>query len=95
MIAFVYILANQKHGTLYTGITTNLSKRVFEHKTKIDIECFTAKYDVDKLVWFVAGDDVSEAILLEKKIKNRSRSWKIALIEKNNPDWHDLSLHFL
>jgi len=93
--AFVYILASQKDGTLYTGVTSNLVKRIYEHKTKTHANSFTAKYTVDKLVWYVAGDDIASAIELEKKIKNRNRSWKIALIEKDNPEWRDLSLDFL
>jgi putative endonuclease len=93
--AFVYILASQRNGTLYTGVTSNLSQRLYRHKTKAHAESFTAKYAVDKLVWYVAGDDVAAAIELEKKIKNRNRAWKIALIEKSNPAWRDLSLDFM
>jgi putative endonuclease len=90
--AFVYILASKKNGTLYTGVTTNLDKRLYEHTSKANVGSFTAKYDVNKLVWYVAGNNISVAIELEKKIKNRNRAWKIALIEKSNPDWKDLSL---
>lgn len=93
--AFVYILASKKNGTLYTGVTSHLFKRMHEHKTKSHIESFTAKYGVDKLVWYEAGQDIAAAIELEKKIKNRPRAWKIALIEKSNPAWRDLSLDFL
>lgn len=93
--AFVYILASQRNGTLYTGVTNNLVKRMYEHKTKAHPESFTAKYGVDTLVWYVMGDDISSAIELEKKIKNRNRAWKIALIEKDNPKWNDLSAEFL
>ena len=93
--AFVYILASQRNGTLYTGVTRDMVKRIFAHKTKLNSESFTAKYNVDKLVWYQAGRDITAAIALEKKIKHRGRAWKMALIEKNNPRWHDLSLDFL
>lgn len=93
--AYVYILANKRNGTLYTGVTSNLVKRIHEHKAKIHMDSFTEKYAVDKLVWYAAGDDIRSAIELEKKIKNRNRSWKLALIERNNPEWMDLSADFL
>jgi putative endonuclease len=93
-LAYVYMLASKKNGTLYTGVTSSLEKRLYEHKTKAHTSSFTAKYDVNMLVWYVAGDDISAAIELEKKIKNRNRAWKISLIEKSNPDWMDLSLDF-
>jgi len=93
--AFVYILASKRNGTLYTGVTSNLVKRIYEHKTQAHPGSFTAKYSVDKLVWYEIGDDITAAIELEKKIKNRNRAWKLALIEKNNPEWKDLSSDFL
>ena len=93
--AYVYILASKKNGTLYTGVTSNLERRMYEHKIKSHAESFSAKYNVNMLAWYVSGEDISAAIALEKKIKNRNRAWKIALIEKNNPDWKDLSLEFL
>jgi len=93
--ACVYILASKRNGTLYTGVTSHLVKRIYEHKTKAHAASFTAKYAVDKLVWYDVGDDINAAIALEKKIKNRNRAWKITLIEKNNPEWRDLSLEFL
>ena len=68
---------------------------MYEHKTKAHAESFTAKYNVNKLVWYIGGDDITSAIALEKKIKNRNRAWKLALIEKNNPEWRDLSLDFM
>jgi putative endonuclease len=92
---FVYILASQRNGTLYTGVTSDLLKRIYEHKAKVHTDSFTAKYTVDKLVWFEAGENIEAAIELEKKIKNRNRAWKIALIEKQNPKWDDLSADFL
>jgi len=93
--AFVYILANKRNGTIYTGVTSDLSRRIYEHKAKEHGKSFTAKYSLDKLVWYLAGDNIMAAIELEKKIKNRNRAWKIALIEKDNPQWRDLSLEFL
>jgi len=67
---------------------------MIEHKAEA-YEGFTAKYGVNKLVWYTAGDNITSAIELEKKIKNRSRQWKLALIERTNPQWRDLSLDFL
>jgi len=90
---YVYILASDKNGTLYTGVTNNLEHRIIEHKTK-QFRGFTSKYNVDKLVWFEFGGSIEKAIELEKKIKNRGRQWKINLIEKKNPDWEDLSKEF-
>ncbi len=88
--AYVYILANKKCGTLYTGVTSNLERRVYEHKNHL-VDGFSSKYHVDRLVWFVLGDSILAAIELEKKIKNRSRQWKINLIEATNPEWLDLA----
>ena len=93
--AYVYILANKRNGTLYTGVTSDLIKRICEHKAKAHADGFTAKYGVDKLVWYEAGDDIQTAIEMEKKIKNRNRAWKLVLIERHNPDWRDLSTDFL
>lgn len=91
--ACVYILASQKNGTLYTGVTNNLQRRMYEHKHHLS-NGFTDKYCVTRLVWFTQGEDIQEAIALEKKIKNRNRQWKIALIEKTNPNWDDLAAHW-
>jgi putative endonuclease len=88
--AFVYMLASKKNGTLYTGVTSNLERRMYEHKHHL-LDGFTDKYDVTRLVWFTQGEDIREAITLEKKIKNRNRQWKITLIEKTNPNWDDLA----
>src|SRR5690554_7787391 len=87
--AYVYILASQRNGTLYTGVTNNLERRIYEHKNHL-LKGFTDKYNVTRLVWFTAGEDMQAAIALEKKIKNRGRQCKIDLIEKTNPDWKDL-----
>jgi putative endonuclease len=92
--AYVYILASKKNGTLYTGVTSDLQRRMYEHKHHL-MEGFTHKYDVTRLVWFVQGDDIAAAIELEKKIKNRGRQWKIDLIEKSNPNWDDLSTSWM
>ncbi len=87
---YVYILASKRNGTLYTGITNDLVRRVYEHKSEL-IKGFTKKYSVNKLVYFESTSDVHAAILLEKRLKKWKRQWKIELIEKSNPDWKDLS----
>ncbi|OJW50131.1 MAG: hypothetical protein BGO67_02040 [Alphaproteobacteria bacterium 41-28] len=89
MDSYVYILANKKNGTLYTGVTSDLIKRVYQHKTKI-YGGFSAKYNVDRLVYFEIHGDISQVILRETRIKGWKRAWKIELIEKENPDWQDL-----
>jgi putative endonuclease len=92
--AYVYILASRRQGTLYTGVTSNLIQRVHQHRTHL-LDGFTQRYEVALLVWFTQGEDISAAITLEKKIKNRGRKWKIALIEKTNPDWKDLGADWM
>jgi putative endonuclease len=87
--SFVYILASAKHGTLYIGVTSDLIRRVYEHKTKV-APGFTRKYDVTKLVYFEIFDDAMSAIEREKELKKWRRDWKIRLIEENNPAWVDL-----
>lgn len=86
---FVYILASKKRGTLYIGVTSDLVKRVYEHKNKL-AEGFTKKYNVSQLVHFESCGDVKAAIQREKQLKDWKRDWKIELIEKENPDWVDL-----
>ena len=86
---YVYILASTTYGTLYTGITSNLVRRVYQHKTN-QVEGFTKKYGVHKLVYYEVHGDVHEAILREKRIKKWNRDWKINLIERDNPHWLDL-----
>ena len=86
---FVYLLASRPHGSLYIGKTTDLMRRVWEHKNKV-VPGFTAKYGVDRLVWFEAQDSLEEAFRREKQIKGWKRSWKIELIEAQNPHWVDL-----
>ena len=91
MAGFVYIMASRKGGTLYTGVTADLSRRVWEHRYKM-LPGFTSKYDVTRLVWYRGYDDITEAIAEEKRIKGWRRRWKIELIEGMNPDWKDLYL---
>jgi putative endonuclease len=86
---FVYILASQRNGTLYVGVTNDLVRRVHEHCEKL-VEGFTERYQVSRLVWFDQTDSVEEAIAHEKRLKRWRREWKLALIEKSNPDWLDL-----
>lgn len=86
---YVYILASKIGGTLYIGVTNDLIRRVAEHKLKL-IESFTKDYDVVKLVYFEQFDDPENAIKREKRLKKWKRDWKIALIEKDNPNWNDL-----
>ena len=86
---FIYILASKRNGTLYLGITSNLLKRVYEHKNNL-IEGFTKKYNVHSLVYYEVYGDIYDAIAREKRIKKWKRCWKIELIEKFNPEWEDL-----
>ena len=86
---YVYILASKRNGTLYVGVTSDLVKRVWEHKNKL-VEGFTKKYGVDKLVYYEQFQDVESAIKREKRLKNYNRRWKLGLIEKLNPEWKDL-----
>lgn len=85
----VYILASKRNGTLYTGVTSNLVKRVWEHKSNV-VEGFTRKYAVHTLVWFELHETMEIAIKREKDLKNWKRDWKIKEIEKLNPKWADL-----
>ena len=89
MSYYVYIMANKRNGTLYTGVTRDLVKRVYEHKNN-RIEGFTEKYGVHMLVYYEHGDDVHKVIEREKQIKRWKRKWKLELIEQFNPVWKDL-----
>lgn len=89
MSYYVYILASQRNGTLYVGVTSDLPKRIWEHKDEI-ADGFTKVHGVKKLVYCEVHDDVDEAILREKRLKRWERNWKLELIEKANPDWKDL-----
>ena len=86
---YVYILANKRNGTLYIGVTSDLVKRVYDHKNNV-VEGFTKKYHVHKLVYYEITEDINGAIIREKRIKKWKRAWEIELIEKNNPEWKDL-----
>ncbi len=86
---YVYILCNKRNGTLYTGITSDLVKRVYEHKHGL-ADGFTKKYNVHHLVWYEVHEFWESAIKREKQIKRWKRAWKIRLIETNNPLWDDL-----
>ena len=87
---FVYILANATNVTVYTGVTNDLPRRMYEHRFHVDPESFTAKYNVTKLVYFEDTGDVTSAIAREKQIKSWSRARKNKLIESKNPRWDDL-----
>jgi len=85
----VYILASQRNGTLYVGVTSDLIKRVWEHKNKL-AKGFTELYDVNRLVYYEHFPDAESAISREKRLKKYNRKWKADLIEKANPEWNDL-----
>ncbi|MFC1609248.1 GIY-YIG nuclease family protein [Patescibacteria group bacterium] len=85
----VYILANKKRGTLYVGVTSNLQKRIWEHKNK-SVKGFTDKYDCKRLVYFEQTENVASALSREKQLKKWRRDWKVKLIEKDNLSWRDL-----
>lgn len=85
----VYILASKRNGTLYIGVTSDLPKRIYEHKNHLT-EGFTKQYDVSILVWYELHENVIEAIIKEKQLKKWKREWKIRLIEEGNPNWNDL-----
>jgi len=89
--AWVYIICNKPHGILYLGITSNIVRRLYEHKEKL-YKGFSKKYNIDKLVFLQEFDNPSDAIACEKKLKKWKRSWKIDLIEESNPNWDDLGV---
>jgi putative endonuclease len=91
MTYFVYMLSSGRHGTLYVGVTNDLARRVYEHKTKL-IKGFTSQYGVTRLVWYEAYEQIVDAIAREKELKKWRRDWKIRLIEEMNPEWEDLYL---
>lgn len=90
---FVYILTNQYNTVFYIGVTNNIVKRTFEHKTGL-VEGFTKKYRVKKLVYLEEYNDIKEAIAREKQLKNWHREWKLNLIKKTNPQFNDMSVYF-
>jgi putative endonuclease len=86
---YTYILSNRKNGALYVGVTSDLIKRVWEHKNKV-MKGFTCRYNIDKLMYYEIFGDPENAIKREKRLKCYKRQWKIDLIEKGNPEWRDL-----
>ncbi len=86
---FVYVLASRLGGTLYIGVTNDLVRRAQEHRQG-EVEGFTKKYGINRLVHFEAFDDIHEAIAREKRLKKWNRAWKIQLVEEQNPNWDDL-----
>ena len=89
----VYILASNRNGTIYIGVTSDLLKRIWEHKEGL-VQGFTKEYNVHKLVWYELHDSAESAITREKRMKKWNRKWKIRLIEEKNPYWNDLYLTF-
>ena len=87
--AWVYILASKRNGTLYVGVTSNLARRIHEHREGL-LEGFTKRYDVKMLVWAERHESMMAAIQREKNIKHWPRKWKVDLIERQNPEWRDL-----
>lgn len=87
---YVYIITNRRNGTLYTGVTNSLQRRIWQHKNKV-FPGFSAKYDLHQLVYFESFRDITNAIAREKQIKAGSRAKKLELIERENPEWKDLS----
>jgi putative endonuclease len=90
---FVYIITNKKDGVLYIGITNNIERRMFEHKNKLN-KGFSKKYNLNKLMYFEVFKEINDAIKREKNIKKWKREWKINLINKENPEWNDLSMNW-
>ena len=86
----VYFMANNRNNVLYIGVTSNLERRVYEHKSSLNKACFTHRYNCHKLVYFENFNDVKYAIAREKQLKNWKREWKNELINKENPNWRDL-----
>jgi putative endonuclease len=88
---WVYILASKVGGTLYIGVTSNLVKRIYEHRTEV-VDGFAREYGIHRLVYFEQHTDIEAAIRREKRLKKWDRAWKIRLIEETNPNWDDLYL---
>ena len=91
---YVYILATRKDGPIYVGVTNDLRRRVYEHKVHA-VRGFTNRYNVDRLVYSEVFDAPESAIAREKQLKKWLRAWKVALIERDNPSWHDLAQEFV
>lgn len=92
--SYVYILTNKPFGTLYIRVTSNLERRIQEHKCKL-VPGFTKEYDLNMLVYFETHEDINNAIQREKNMKRWYRDWKIDLINKHNPEWKDLALEWM
>jgi putative endonuclease len=86
---YVYLLCSKRNGTLYTGVTSDLAKRIYEHRNNL-VDGFTKKYNVHRLVWYEIHESAESAITREKQIKKWKRAWKLKLIEQTNPKWIDL-----
>ena len=86
---FVYLLTNRRYGTLYAGVTSDLVKRTYEHRSKF-VDGFSKQHDLSRLVWFEVHENILAAIAREKLIKKWHRDWKINLIQVDNPEWKDL-----
>ena len=91
---YVYILASTQNGTLYIGVTNNLTRRIYEHKNDF-VEGFTRKYKIHKLVYYEQIENIESALTREKQLKKWDRQWKLRLIEKQNPEWEDLYMTLL
>ena len=91
---YVYILTNRRQGTLYTGVTSDLVKRISQHRQEL-VPCFTNEHGIKRLVWMEAFGEIEPAIRREKLLKKWHRSWKIRLIEAENPNWDDLAVSVL
>ncbi len=91
---WIYLLASKKNGTLYIGVTSNLARRIYEHKQDL-IPGFTKIYHINQLVYIEQHSTMMQAITREKQLKHWNRDWKIKLIEEKNPAWHDLSYQIL
>ena len=87
---YIYILTNKYNKVLYIGVTSNLIKRIFEHKSKTDKNSFTAKYNLNKLIYYESSEDIVTAIEREKYLKHKARSFKIQLVQNMNPNFEDL-----
>lgn len=86
---YIYILASERNGTLYIGVTNNLKRRVYEHKQNL-VDGFTKENNIHTLVWFESTENIESAITKEKQLKKWNRNWKIRLIEERNFEWKDL-----
>jgi putative endonuclease len=89
----VYLMASRRYGTLYTGVTSNLMQRLYQHREEV-MRGFTSQHSIKMLVWFEQHGTMETAILREKRIKKWNRQWRINLIEADNPDWRDLAVDF-